>query len=66
MRSCENYQSIKTPEDEEYEDRVQGAFAELCDIYADEIAEQGMNCYQKAQLIQRARKMAENYREDEE
>lgn len=39
MRSCENYQSIKTPEDEEYEERVEACYQELLDIYADDIAE---------------------------
>lgn len=50
MRSCNSYQEIKTPEDEEYEDRVNACFKELCDRYADDIEEQGMNWMQKASL----------------
>lgn len=57
MRSCNSYQDIKTPEDYEEEERVEGVFEDLCDYYADEIAEHGMNWMQKASLMDRARKI---------
>ena len=55
MHSVNSYQDIKTPEDEEYEDAVQAEFENLCDYYAEEIAEQGMNWQQRASLMARAR-----------
>jgi len=58
MRSYKDYQSIPLEEDELYERTVDACFDELCDLYADEITEQGMNAYQKASLMERARKMA--------
>jgi hypothetical protein len=57
MHSVNSYQDIKTPEDYEYEDAVQEEFENLCDYYADEIAEQGMNWQQKASLMARARQL---------
>lgn len=39
MRSVNNYQSIRTPEDEEYENEVEAMFENLCEYYADEISE---------------------------
>ena len=65
MRSVNSYQDIKTPEDEGYEELVDTCFDELCDIYADEIAEQGMNQQQKASLVNRARQMAKERMEVE-
>ena len=56
MHSVKSYQDIKTPEDEEYEDAVQAEFENLCDYYAEEIAEQGMNRQQRADLMKRARR----------
>ena len=55
MRSCESYQSIRTPEDEEYENEIEAMFENLCEYYADEIEEHGMNLQQKASLMARAR-----------
>ena len=55
MRSCESYQSIRTSEDEEYENEVEAMFENLCDCYAEEIEEHGMNWQQKASLMSRAR-----------
>lgn len=55
MHSVKSYQDIKTPEDEAYEDEVQAEFENLCNYYADEIAEQGMNWQQRAALMARAR-----------
>ena len=67
MRSANSYQDIKTPEDYEYDEAVNAAFNELCDEYADEIAEHGMSPANKAGLIQRAREMAKDrMREPEE
>lgn len=43
--------------DEEYEDEVEAVFENLCDYYADEIEEHGMNWQQKASLMARARKI---------
>lgn len=60
MRSANSYQDIKTPEDYEYDEAVNAAFNELCDEYADEIAEHGMNPANKAGLMQRAREMAKS------
>ena len=57
MHSVNSYQDIKTPEDEEYEDAVQAEFENLCDYYADEIEEHGMNWQQKASLMARARQI---------
>ena len=55
MRSADSYQSIKTPEDYEYDEAVNAAFNELCDEYADEIAEHGMSPANKPGLMQRTR-----------
>ena len=52
-----SYQDIKTPEDEEYENDVEAVFENLCDYYADEIEEHGMNWQQKASLMARARQI---------
>jgi hypothetical protein len=60
MRSAKSYQDIKTPEDYEYDEAVNAAFNELCDEYADEIAEHGMSPANKAGLMQRAREMAKD------
>lgn len=57
MHSVNSYQDIKTPEDEEYENAVQEEFENLCDYYAEEIAEQGMNWQQRADLMKRARQI---------
>ena len=57
MRSVNSYQDIKTEEDEEYENEVEAMFENLCDYYADEIAEHGMNWQQKASLMARARQI---------
>lgn len=57
MRSCDSYQDIKTPEDEEYENEVEAMFENLCEYYADEISEHGMNFQQKASLMARARQI---------
>ena len=57
MRSCESYQDIKAPEDEEYEHDVEIAFENLVEYYADEIEEYGMNWQQKASLMARARQI---------
>ena len=57
MRSCESYQTIRTEEDEEYEDEVEAVFENLCDYYADDISEKGMNWQQKASLMARARQI---------
>lgn len=57
MRSCESYQDIKTPEDDQYENEVEAMFENLCDYYADEIEEHGMNLQQKASLMARARQI---------
>ena len=62
MRSSESYQSIRTPEDEEYERDVEIAFENLVEYYADEIEEHGMNWQQKASLMARARKIANTRR----
>lgn len=58
MIGLKNYQSIKTPEDCEYDEMVTACFNELCEMYADEIAEQGMSSANRAGLMERARKMA--------
>ena len=58
MRSCNSYQDIKTPEEIDEEARIDAIFADLCDMYADEIAEKGMNASQRASLMQRARELA--------
>ena len=58
MRSANSYQDIKTPEDYEYDAAVEAAYKELCDEYADDIAEHGMSPANKAGLMQRAREMA--------
>ena len=65
MRSCNSYQEIKEPEDYEYEECVNACFEELCDMYADEIEEKGMNSYQRANLMTRARKMAKDRMREE-
>ena len=57
MHSVNSYQDILTPEDEDYEDAVQAEFENLCDYYAEEIAEQGMNWQQRADLMKRARQI---------
>lgn len=62
MHSVNSYQDIKTPEDEEYEDEVEAVFENLCDYYADDISERGMNWMQKAQLMQRARQIVNTRR----
>lgn len=62
MHSVNSYQDIKTPEDEEYERDVEIAFENLCDFYADEIAEHGMNFQQKASLMARARQIVNTRR----
>ena len=66
-----SYQDIKTPEDDEYERCVQSCFDELCEDYADEIAEHGMKWQNRIALMNRARKMAKarmsaEYEEEEE
>lgn len=66
MRSCNSYQDIKTPEDMEYEERVNSIFNELCDEFADQIEEHGMNWMQKASLMKRARQIARKRVRDEE
>ena len=71
MIGLKSYQAIKTPEDYEYESCVHRCFNELCDDYADEIAERGMNLYNRMALMNRARKMAKaimsaEYEEEEE
>ena len=53
-----SYQDIKTPEDLYEEDLVQACYEELCERYADEIEDQGMNRMQKANLMKAARQMA--------
>ena len=62
MRSCDSYQDIKTPEDEEYENEVEATFENLCEYYADEIEEHGMNLQQKASLKARARQIVNTRR----
>jgi len=62
MRSVNSYQDIKTEEDEEYEDEVEAMFENLCDYYADEISEHGMNWQQKASLMARARQIVNTRR----
>ena len=57
MHSVNSYQSIRTPEDEEYERDVEIAFENLVDYYADEISEYGMNLQQKTSLMARARQI---------
>lgn len=57
MHSVNDYQSIRTPEDEEYERDVEIVFENLVEYYADEISEQGMNWQQKASLMARARQI---------
>lgn len=57
-----SYQDIKTPEDLYEEDLVQACYEELCERYADEIEDQGMNRMQKANLMKAARQMARNMR----
>ena len=57
MRSCNSYQDIKTPEDYEEEISVEGIFDSLCEQYSDEIEEYGMDSYQRASLMCRARKI---------
>ena len=59
MRSANSYQDIKTPEDDEYDELVDTIFEELCDCYADEIEEYGMKPANRAALMQRARKIAQ-------
>lgn len=66
MRSCNSYQDIKTPEDMEYEERVDSIFNELCDEFSDEIEEHGMNWMQKASLMERARQIARKRVREEE
>lgn len=58
MRSYDNYQSIPDEEEDEFEREVEIQFEKLCDYYADEIAEKGMNAQQKASLMRRARNNA--------
>ncbi len=60
MIGLKDYQSIKTPEDYEYDDLVNSCFEELCEMYADEIAERGMSSANRAGLMARARKMAKD------
>jgi hypothetical protein len=57
MYSVNSYQDIRTEEDEEYEDEVEAVFENLCDYYADDISEKGMNWQQKASLMARARQI---------
>ena len=57
MHSVNSYQDIKTPENEEYENEVEAMFENLCDYYADEIEEHGMNWQQKTSLMARARQI---------
>lgn len=57
MHSVNSYQDIRTEEDEEYENEVEAMFENLCEYYADDISEKGMNWMQKAQLMQRARQI---------
>jgi len=57
MCSVNSYQDIRTEEDEEYENDVEAVFENLCDYYADDISEKGMNWMQKAQLMQKARQI---------
>ena len=66
MRSCNSYQDIKTPEDMEYEERVNSIFNELCDEFSDQIEEHGMNWMQKASLMERARQIARKRVREEE
>ena len=66
MRSCESYQSIKDEDYEEYKERVDACFSELCDIYADEIESQGLNAQQRANLMERARKLATKMTDESE
>lgn len=66
MRSCNSYQDIKTPEDMEYEERVDSIFNELCDEFSDQIEEHGMNWMQKASLMERARQIARKRVREEE
>jgi hypothetical protein len=60
MIGLKDYQSIKTPEDYEYDELVETYFKELCEEYSDEIAEHGMSSANKAGLMARARKMAKD------
>ena len=46
-------------EDVYFEDKVASIFEDLCDMYADEIEERGMNSRQRASLMARARKIAQ-------
>lgn len=62
MRGCESYQSIRTPEEEEEENEVEAVFENLCDYYAEEIEEHGMNWQQKASLMARARQIVNTRR----
>jgi len=57
-----SYQDVKTPEDEEYENDVEAVFENLCDYYADDISERGMNWQQKASLMARARQIVNTRR----
>ena len=57
-----SYQDIKTPEDEEYEREVEAVFENLCDYYADDISEKGMNWQQKTSLMARARQIVNTRR----
>lgn len=71
MIGLRSYQDIKTPEDYEYERCVDRCYNELCEEYADEIAEHGMTSSNKFALRQRARQMAKErmsseYEEQEE
>lgn len=45
-------------EDVYFEDKVASIFEDLCDMYADEIEERGMNPRQRASLMARAREIA--------
>ena len=62
MHSVNSYQDIRIEEDEEYERNVEIVFENLCEYYADEISEHGMNLQQKASLMARARQIVNTRR----
>lgn len=65
MRSCNTYQDIVTPEDEEEELSVQSIYEELVDNALSEPCGR-INPYTKARLMERAKKIYAKRREEQE
>ena len=65
MRSCDTYQDIKTPEDEEEELSVQAIYEDLVDNALSEPCGR-INPHTKARLMERAKKIYAKRRAEQE